>query len=69
MKADFDRVRVEGGAFVVLSHYYAMTGQWSTGLEVYRRLFAHARETDEVRFVTLDQLGAEFSEQIITLSL
>lgn len=59
IKADFDRTRVEGGAFVVLSHYYAMTGKWATGQEVYRRLFAHARNTGDVRFVTLSQLVTE----------
>ena len=46
----------------VLSHYYAMTGQWAAGLEVYRRLFAHARDTGDVRFVTLSQLVAEVGE-------
>ena len=56
IRADFDRTRAEGGAFVVLSHYFAMTGQWAAGQEVYRRLFAHARETGDVRFVTLSQL-------------
>lgn len=56
--ADYERTRAEGGAFVVLSHYYAMTGQWAAGLEVYRRLFAHARATGDVRFVTLSQLVA-----------
>jgi peptidoglycan/xylan/chitin deacetylase (PgdA/CDA1 family) len=59
IQADFDRTRAAGGAFVVLSHYYAMTGRWAAGLEVYRRLFAYARETGDVRFVTLDQLVAE----------
>lgn len=57
-KRDFDRTRAEGGAFVVLSHYYAMTGKWAAGKEVYRRLFAHARASGDVRFVTLDQLVA-----------
>ena len=57
-KADFDRARGRGDPFVVLSHYYAMTGQWRNGLEVYRRLFAHARATGDVRFVTLSQLVA-----------
>ncbi len=61
IRSDYDRTRAEGGTFVVLSHYYAMTGQWSAGLEVYRRLFAHARETSDVRFVTLDQLVTEWT--------
>jgi peptidoglycan/xylan/chitin deacetylase (PgdA/CDA1 family) len=59
VQADFDRTRAAGGAFVVLSHYYAMTGQWSAGLEVYRRLFAYARAAGDVRFVTLNQLVSE----------
>jgi peptidoglycan/xylan/chitin deacetylase (PgdA/CDA1 family) len=58
-KADFDRTRAAGGSFVLLSHDYAMTGKWATGKELYRRLFAHARATGEVRFVTLNGLVAE----------
>lgn len=59
---DYDRVRAGGGAFalgtafVVLSHYYAMTGKWATGLTVHRRLFEYARGRGEVRFCTLSQL-------------
>ena len=56
-KADFDRARANGDAFVVLSHYYAMTGQWATGLRVYEKLFAYARALGDVRFVTLSQLA------------
>lgn len=59
VKADFDQARANGDAFVVLSHYYAMTGQWATGLQVYERLFAYARALGDVRFVTLSQLAAE----------
>jgi len=58
-KADFERARANGDAFVVLSHYYAMTGQWATGLQVYARLFAYARELGDVRFVTLSQLAEQ----------
>lgn len=57
-KADYDRTRAEGGAFVVLSHYYAMTGQWATGKALYARLFDYVREQGDVRFVTLSQLVA-----------
>ncbi|HRW04211.1 MAG TPA: DUF2334 domain-containing protein [Caldilineaceae bacterium] len=53
---DFERARAKGQPFVVLSHYYAMTGQWATGLQVYERLFAHARARGDVRFVTLSEL-------------
>lgn len=55
---DFERARAQGQPFVVLSHYYAMTGQWATGLQVYARLFAHARAQGDVRFVTLSELAA-----------
>jgi hypothetical protein len=41
---------------VALSHYYAMTGEWVTGLEVYRRLIAYAREQGGVHFGTVSQL-------------
>jgi peptidoglycan/xylan/chitin deacetylase (PgdA/CDA1 family) len=56
-KADLDRAIAEGKAFVTLSHYYAMTGKWATGLKVYERLFAYARERG-VRFATLRELVA-----------
>jgi peptidoglycan/xylan/chitin deacetylase (PgdA/CDA1 family) len=55
-RGDYDRVRGVGGAFIVLSHYYAMTGKWATGLTVHRRLFEYARERGEVRFCTQSQL-------------
>lgn len=58
-KADFDRARQHGDAFVAMSHYYAMTGKWAAGLRVYARLFAYARELGNVRFVTLSQMLAE----------
>lgn len=58
-KADFDRARLAGDAFVAMSHYYAMTGKWSAGLRVYTRLFDYARELGNVRFVTLSQMLAE----------
>jgi peptidoglycan/xylan/chitin deacetylase (PgdA/CDA1 family) len=57
---DFDRARALGGPFVTLSHYYAFTGEWSAGLQVYRRLFAHARATGQVRFCTLSQVLAQY---------
>lgn len=56
---DFDRARANGDAFVVLSHYFAMTGEWSAGLRVYERLFQHARAQGGVRFATLSQLVAQ----------
>jgi hypothetical protein len=53
-REDFDRVAAaEDAAFVALSHFYAMTGEHRAGLEVYRRLFAHARETAGAEFITL----------------
>ncbi len=56
IKDDFDRVRQAGGPFVTLSHYYAMTGEWSTALRVYERLFAYARAQGNVKFCTISQL-------------
>jgi len=56
IRGDFDRVRQAAGAFVALSHYFAMTGEWSTGLRVYERLFAYARKQGKVRFCTVSQL-------------
>ncbi len=63
IRADFDRVRREGGAFLSLSHFYAMTGEWRTGLRVYERLFAHARAQGAVRFCTVGQLLAQWTPQ------
>jgi peptidoglycan/xylan/chitin deacetylase (PgdA/CDA1 family) len=56
-KHDLDRAIVEGKPFVALSHYFAMTGKWAAGLQVYARLFAYARERG-VRFTTLRDLVA-----------
>jgi peptidoglycan/xylan/chitin deacetylase (PgdA/CDA1 family) len=59
VKADLDRAIAEGKPFVTLSHYYAMTGKWATGLQVYARLFAYARQRC-VGFTTLrDLVGAQ----------
>ncbi|HMN28668.1 MAG TPA: polysaccharide deacetylase family protein [Caldilineaceae bacterium] len=57
-RADFDRARRQGQPFIALSHYYAMTGQWATGLRLYERLFDYARAQGDVHFVTLGQLLA-----------
>jgi len=56
IKEDFDRTHQVSGAFVTLSHYYAMTGEWSTALRVYERLFAYARQRGNVKFCTISQL-------------
>jgi hypothetical protein len=61
MRGDLDRAFAEGKPFVALSHYYAMTGKWATGLQVYERLFAYAREQG-VRFTTLRDLVAAQSK-------
>jgi peptidoglycan/xylan/chitin deacetylase (PgdA/CDA1 family) len=63
-KADFDRAHANGDAFVALSHYYAMTGQWATGLRVYEKLFDYARQQGDVQFVTLSQLVAAQKEKL-----
>lgn len=57
IRGDMDRAFAEGKPFVALSHYYAMTGKWATGLQVYERLFAYARQQG-VRFTTLRDLVA-----------
>ena len=58
-KGDFDRARESSGVFVTLSHYYAMTGEYATGLKVYERLFAYARQRGDVIFCTIGQLLAQ----------
>jgi hypothetical protein len=55
IRGDLDRAIEEGKPFVALSHYYAMTGKWATGLQLYERLFAYARARG-VRFTTLRAL-------------
>jgi hypothetical protein len=52
IRGDLDQAIEEGKPFVALSHYYAMTGKWAAGLQVYARLFAYARQRG-VRFTTL----------------
>jgi len=61
IKDDFDRTRQVSGVFVTLSHYYAMTGEWSTALRVYERLFAYVRELGNVAFCTVTQLLGRWS--------
>jgi len=56
---DYERARAASGVFVTLSHYYAMTGSYATGLQVYERAFARARERGDVRFCTVSQLLAQ----------
>ena len=56
IRRDYDRARRESGVFVALSHYYAMTGEYAAGLQVYERLFAYARDTGDVRFCTVGEL-------------
>ena len=53
-REDLDRAAAQdGAAFIALSHFYAMTGEHGAGLELDRRLFAYARETVGVQFMTL----------------
>jgi peptidoglycan/xylan/chitin deacetylase (PgdA/CDA1 family) len=60
VRRDYDRVREVGGTFVTLSHYYAMTGEWTAGLRVYERLFAYTRELGDVQFCTLTELLEQY---------
>jgi peptidoglycan/xylan/chitin deacetylase (PgdA/CDA1 family) len=55
MRGDLERAWAAGQPFVALSHYYAMTGKWATGLQVYARIFAYARQ-EGARFTTLHGL-------------
>lgn len=62
LRRDYERAREASGVFVALSHYYAMTGPYATGLRVYERAFAHARALGDVRFCTVGQLLAQGPE-------
>jgi hypothetical protein len=59
---DYARARETSGLFVTLSHYYAMTGSYASGLRVYERAFARARALGGVRFCTIRQLLAQNSD-------
>ena len=62
LRRDFERARVTSGLFVTLSHYYAMTGPYATGLQVYARFLDYARGLGDVRFCTVSQLLAQEEE-------
>jgi len=62
LQHDFERAREASGVFVTLSHYYAMTGPYATGLRVYERIFDRVRELGNVRFCTIGQLLAQNSD-------
>jgi len=49
---DLNRVYEAKGIFVALSHFYAMTGEYSAGLKVYKKLFSNARKKG-AEFVTM----------------
>jgi len=51
---DFERVCKAKGIFVALSHYYAMTGEYSAGLMVYEKLFNLAKQKG-AEFVTMEE--------------
>jgi peptidoglycan/xylan/chitin deacetylase (PgdA/CDA1 family) len=59
LRRDFERARATSGVLVTLSHYYAMTGPYATGLQVYERILERARMGGDVRFCTVSQLLAE----------
>ena len=61
-KDDLDRICQAGGAFVTMSHYHAMTGEWSAGLDVCERLFDYARQRGDVRFCTITELVQRWDE-------
>lgn len=51
---DLNRVHRAQGVFVVLSHFYALTGDYSAGLKVYDKLFDYARRKG-AEFVTMEE--------------
>jgi len=51
---DLNRVRKVQGVFVALSHFYAMTGEYSAGLKVYEKLFNYAKQRG-AEFVTMEE--------------
>jgi len=52
---DLDRVCKARGVFVALSHFYAMTGNYSAGLKVYEKIFNMARQKG-AEFVTIEEV-------------
>lgn len=55
---DFERVGVASGAFVAVSHYYAMTGPYRRGIDLYRRFFDHIEAQGVVHYRTVAEIGA-----------
>ena len=57
IKEDFDLSAETGGTMLSLCHVGPVTGPNDSGLEVYRRLFRHARKQDVI-FRTLNNIAA-----------
>jgi hypothetical protein len=51
---DLKRACKVQGAFVALSHFYALTGEYSAGLKLYEKLFHQARQRG-AQFVTMEE--------------
>jgi len=51
---DLNRTFKAGGVFVALSHFYALTGDYSAGLKVYEKIFNLARQKG-AEFVTMEE--------------
>ena len=56
-KEDLDRTRELNGVFVSMCHVDPITGRYAIGLEMYRRLFKHARDFGDVNFGLLKDVA------------
>lgn len=56
--ADFERTADSTGIFVVMSHFYAMTGPNRRGRELYDRLFDYMEARGTVRYRTVAEAAA-----------
>lgn len=56
--SDYERCLGSSGIFVVMTHFYAMTGQYRRGLELYDRLFDHIEARGPVRYCTVAEAAA-----------
>jgi peptidoglycan/xylan/chitin deacetylase (PgdA/CDA1 family) len=53
MVADYERAARTSGLFVVMTHFYAMTGQYRRGLDLYDRLFDYMEARGTVQYRTV----------------
>jgi peptidoglycan/xylan/chitin deacetylase (PgdA/CDA1 family) len=55
---DYERVVSRSGIFVAMSHFYAMTGPYRRGLELYDRFFDYAESRGPVHYRTVAEAAA-----------